>query len=665
VTADASIQQMFDAALRHQELGEFAQAKSLCQRILDRHGDHAEARRLLAVVEYKQAMALLASGQIDPAITGFEQALALRPDFAEAHNYLGRALQAKGQFAAAIASYRQALAHKPDYAFAHNNLGVALQYLGQVDEAVRAFRNALAARSDFSEALSNLGALMAAKGQADEAIALLRRAVAQRPESLAAHNNLGTALQQAGRPQEAIAEFAAVLALQPGFADAHNNLGNALKDLAQWPAAIAAYRRARDLRPDSAAVHSNLITALNYAQHDPEDLRQELALWNRRHAQPLAGQIRPHENPGESPGQRRLRIGYVSPDLRFHPVGRFMLPLLAHHDHAQLEIFCYAEVQHPDPWTGRLQKHCDTWRDIRGMSDPQVAELIRQDRIDVLVDLSLHTSGNRLLVFARKPAPVQVTYLAYCGSSGMETMDYRLSDGYLDPAGLDESCHTEQTVRLPRTYWCYQPCLEDIAVSELPALRSGWVTFGCFNNYCKVSPATWDAWRRLLAAVPRSRLVVCSPFGSHRDQIRRDLAAGGVQEDRVDFTVVVPLPQYFRQYHQIDIGLDPFPYCGGTTTCDALWMGVPVVTLSGATAVGRAGVSILSNVGLGELVGQSVEQYVEIAARLAGEERRLAELRSGLRARMQQSPLMDAAQFAKDVESAYREMWRRWCQSKA
>jgi len=345
-------------------------------------------------------------------------------------------------------------------------------------------------------------------------------------------------------------------------------------------------------------------------------------------------------------------------------VGRFLAPLLAHHDHGPFEIFCYGDVQHADEMTGRLRSACDVWRDIRGGSDEQVAELIRQDRIDVLVDLSLHTGGNRLLVFARKPAPVQVTYLAYCGTSGLETMDYRLTDPYLDPPGMDESAYSEKSVRL-RTYWCYEPCIAEIEVGQPPALASGRVTFGCFNNYCKVSPGTWRAWRRLLQAVPGSGLVVYCPFGSHRDRLAGELTAAGLDADRLTLVSAAPTAAYFEQYRRIDIALDPFPFCGGTTTCDALWMGVPVVTLAGATAVGRGGVSILSNVGFGELVAQSVEQYVEIAAALAGDPRRLAELRSGLRARMQRSPLMDAGRFAKDVESAYREMWRRWCKSKA
>ncbi|MGD1277005.1 MAG: tetratricopeptide repeat protein [Tepidisphaeraceae bacterium] len=658
----SSIQQTFDAALRLHRLGQDAEAGSLCRQVLAQQPGHADAMQLLAAAECNQGIALMASGKTDEAVAAFGRAVAARSEMAEAHNYLGNALQAKGDWEGAMGCYRRALALRPDYASAHNNLGVALQHRGRLDEAVAAFRQAVAVQGDFVAALNNLGGLLAAKNQPDEAIPLLRRAVQLWPDSVAAHINLGTALQQAGQIDQAIAEFRAVLLLRPDFADGHNNLANAHKEIAQWPAAIAAYRRAVELQPDNAALHSNLIGALNYAQDDPAALRRELEIWNQRHARPLRGQICPHDN-DPSP-QRRLRIGYVSADFRFHPVGRFLAPLLAHHDHGPFEIFCYGDVQHADEMTGRLRSACDVWRDIRGGSDEQVAELIRQDRIDVLVDLSLHTGGNRLLVFARKPAPVQVTYLAYCGTSGLETMDYRLTDPYLDPPGMDESAYSEKSVRL-RTYWCYEPCIAEIEVGQPPALASGRVTFGCFNNYCKVSPGTWRAWRRLLQAVPGSGLVVYCPFGSHRDRLAGELTAAGLDADRLTLVSAAPTAAYFEQYRRIDIALDPFPFCGGTTTCDALWMGVPVVTLAGATAVGRGGVSILSNVGFGELVAQSVEQYVEIAAALAGDPRRLAELRSGLRARMQRSPLMDAGRFAKDVESAYREMWRRWCKSKA
>jgi predicted O-linked N-acetylglucosamine transferase (SPINDLY family) len=295
-----------------------------------------------------------------------------------------------------------------------------------------------------------------------------------------------------------------------------------------------------------------------------------------------------------------------------------------------------------------------------GVSDAQAADLIRQDEIDILVDLSMHTSGNRLLTFAYKPAPVQVTYLAYAGSSGLTTMDYRLSDPYLDPPGGDESAYSERTVRLPETYWCYLP-VDDLPPARLPTADKDLVIFGCLNNFCKVNEPLLALWARLLASVPQSQLLLHAGEGAHRRRVVDYLHERGVDEQRISFVERLPVKRYFERYQCIDIALDTFPYAGGTTTCDALWMGVPVVSLAGTSAVGRVGVSVLSNLGLPELVAHAPDQYVQIALGLANDLPRLKELRSTLRPRMEASPLMDAPRFARNIEAAYRAMWINWC----
>ncbi|MGD0390242.1 MAG: hypothetical protein ABSC42_14950, partial [Tepidisphaeraceae bacterium] len=276
-----------------------------------------------------------------------------------------------------------------------------------------------------------------------------------------------------------------------------------------------------------------------------------------------------------------------------------------------------------------------------------------------------HMARNRMLLFARKPAPVQVTYLAYCSTTGLETMDYRLTDPHLDPPGTNDAYYSEKTVRLPESYWCYPMHGQSPQVGPLPAPSGGEVTFGCLNNFCKVSPAALELWIQLLRATPKSHLIVHAKEGSHRQRVRDLLERQGIDPRRLKFAGLVSLSEYFKLYEQIDVGLDPFPCNGGTTTCDALWMGVPVVTLAGRTAVGRGGVSILANVGLPELIAQTPQQYVQIATDLAGDLPRLAELRRTLRARMQASPLMDAPRFARNIEAAYREMWTTWCGQKS
>jgi len=331
------------------------------------------------------------------------------------------------------------------------------------------------------------------------------------------------------------------------------------------------------------------------------------------------------------------------------------------HTHASFEVFCYAGVAHPDSLTRRFRALSDGWRDIAGLSHEQVAERVRDDRIDILVDLSLHAAGNRLLVFARRPAPVQVTFAGYPGTTGLETIDYRLTDPYLDPPGAHDESYVEESIRLPDTFWCYDPLADEVPVGPPPAASAGLVTFGCLNNFCKVNDKVLDLWAGVLRELDSSRLLMLSPPGSHRDRVTETLRRRGVAPERITFVGSRPRLEYLQMYHRIDVGLDTLPYNGHTTSLDACWMGVPVVSLVGSTVVGRAGLSQSMNLGLPDLVASTAGEFVRIAAGLARDFDRLATLRSTLRSRMQNSPLMDGQRFAENVEAAYREMWRRWC----
>ena len=369
-------------------------------------------------------------------------------------------------------------------------------------------------------------------------------------------------------------------------------------------------------------------------------------------------------NANDPSPDRRLRIGYVSPDFRDHVVGRNIWPLLRRHDHRQFDITLYAQLEKTDDTNAPFRQCADHWCPISDLSDNQVADKIRQDRIDILVDLALHTDGNRLPVFARKPAPVQVTFAGYPGTTGLKAIDYRLTDPYLDPPGMFDACYAETSYRLPHSFWCYDPPSDEPSVGPLPALEKGFVTFGCLNNFCKVNDGVLELWARVLKAVENSRLLLLTRHGSHRQRTLDFLARQGIAEDRVEFRVPKPLPEYLALYHQVDIGLDTFPYNGHTTSLDSYWMGVPVITLVGPTVVGRAGLSQLTNLGLNELVTTSPEGYIGQAARLANDLARLRDLRGGLRERMKRSPLMDAVGFTRGIEDAYRIMWRRWCEKR-
>jgi predicted O-linked N-acetylglucosamine transferase (SPINDLY family) len=633
--------------------GELDEAVACYRRALELIPDFAEAHSNLGNVMIDQ-------GKLDEAVACYRRALELKPDFAEVHNNLGAAFKDQGKLDEAVACCRRALELKPDYAEAHYNLGAAFEAQGKLDEALACCRRALQLKPDDAKAHNNLGVVLKDLGKLDEAVAYWRRALELKPDDAEVHSNLSVAFKNQGKLDEAIACCRRALALKQDFAEAHNNLGNALKDQGKLEEALACYRRALELKPDDAETHSNLVyTRVFCPGCDAQTLYEEQRRWNQCHAASLAQFIQPHRN-DRSP-HRRLRVGYVSPDFRNHAESFFTVPLLSAHDHQNFEIFCYADVVCPDAITARLRSYADAWRNITGLTDEQVAHLVRQDRIDILVDLTMHMARNHLLVFARKPAPVQVCWLAYQGTTGLSTIDYRLTDPYIDPPGLHDRYYSEESVRLADAFWCYDPLADEPAVNALPALEKGYITFGCLNNFCKVNVSVLKLWARVLTAVDRSRLLLLAAEGSHRQHTLDLLEEEGVEPDRVTFFAKLPRPQYLQLHHRIDVGLDTFPYTGQTTSLDAFWLGVPVITIVGQTAVARAGRSLLCNLGLPELVAETPEQFVRIAVELSNDLPRLRDLRATLRDRLRRSPLMDAAGFARNVEAAYREMWRRWC----
>ncbi len=643
-------------AVAQAALGQWDQAVASYNKVISLRPDDAIAHRNLGD-------ALRSMGQFHQAVASYQRAIALRPELPEAHTGLGLAWYKKGNFDEAIACQKRAIELRPEYAQAHAALGTAFWKKGQPDEAIACLRRALELDPESAAASNDLGLAWNDKGRLDQAIACFQRALSLNPDFVEAHCNLGIAFSNKGDLDQAIASLRRAIALNPNFAPAYDALGNALKDVAQIDAAIACYRRAVALMPGFITTYGNLLYAMNFDPScDARDILAESLQWNHRHAQPLRRFIQPHAN--DRTPHRQLRIGYVSPDFRLHPVSHFMLPVLAAHDRHAVAVFCYSQVLRPDKMTAGIQAHADTWRDIVGCSDQQAADLIRHDQIDILVDLTGHSGDNRLLVFAHKPAPVQVTYLGFPGTTGLETIDYRLTDALADPPGMTDPLCSERLIRLPRTAWCFHPYENAPAVGDLPATRNGFVTFGSFNNLAKINEPLVKLWAEILRSVPGSRLRLKSTYlglPSARQMIRDIMSKAEIDPDRVDCSGWVSFTEHLGQYGQIDIALDTYPYHGTTTTCDALWMGVPVVTRAGQCHVSRVGVSLLTNVGLPDLIAQTPEQYVQIATALAADRSRLAELRSTLRDRMQGSPLTDAEPFARDIEAAYRVMWQNWC----
>jgi len=444
------------------------------------------------------------------------------------------------------------------------------------------------------------------------------------------------------------------------FSDAFNNLGVALCQAGDIHEAISSVRQAIRLDPNDHSKYSNLIYTLHFSpDYNDASICDERSRWCVHFAEPLRKCIKPHLN--ERSSCRRVRIGYVSPDFWDHVVGRNVLPIIELHDHREFEVFLYAIGSRSDVFSQRFREAADVWREISGLPDEVAVDLMRGDQIDILVDLSLHMAGNRLPLFARKPAPVQVTWAGYPGSTGLDTMDYRLTDPFLDPVGASVGLYSEKTVRLPHSFWCYNPITPTPAVNPLPARDAGVVTFGSLNNYCKVNEGVIRLWSQVMSAVKGSRLLLLSGQGTHRQRAVEIFERNGVTGDRIDWFLPAPREEYLAAYHRIDLGLDTFPYNGHTTSLDSFWMGVPVVTLVGSTVVGRAGFSQAMNLGLPELVAWTPNEFIQAATGLATNLPRLIELRSTLRERMQASPLMDAGAFTRDIEVAYRAMWDKWC----
>lgn len=611
--------------------------------------------------------ALQSEGKVGEAIEVYRKALRLRPAYAAAHNNLGNALQSQERWEEAEGAFREAIRLRPAYAEGYSNLANALHAQGELAEAVAASREALRIRPGYGQAYGSLGNALLAQGKVEEAVGALQEAARLSPQVAEAQTNLGNALQAQGKLDEAEAVHRRAVALKPGFVGGLNNLGTALKESGRLEEAIACYEQAVALKPGFDAAHSNLLYLLYFLRgQDGGSIAAAHRRWNRECAEPLNGLVRPHGNDRDP--ERRLRVGYVSPDFRNHCQSLFTLPVLRAHDRERFEVFCYADVIKPDGVTGRLRGHADVWRETAGVSDEGVAEMVRADGIDILVDLTMHMAKSRLLAFARRPAPVQVTWLAYPGTTGLEAMGYRLTDPYLDPVGQGDGDYTERSIRLPQSFWCFDPSGMDagagsggLAVGPLPAEANGYVTFGCLNNFCKINEGVLALWGRVMRAAEGSRLMLLAPQGRAREGVAEALGRQGVARERVEFVDRLPREKYMALYQRMDVALDTVPYNGHTTSLDGLWMGVPVVSRVGETAVGRGGLSILSNAGLGELVARTDEGFVEIAVKLAGDLRRLAELRAGLRERMKASPLMDEVGFTRGLEAVYREIWRAWC----
>ncbi len=596
--------------------------------------------------------------QIIEAADYFRQAVVLKPDFAEAHYNLGNVLKKIGQLDEAATHYQKAIDIKPDYVEAHNNLGNTLQTLGQLDKAVTHYQKVIDIKSDYVEAFINLGSALQELGQLDEAVTHYQKAIDIKPDHADAHYNIGNVQRELGQLSEAVTHLYHSIDLKPNYFEAHNNLGIALQELGQLDEAIAHYDKSINIKKDFQT-YSNLLLALNYhSELSEEAVFTKHLEWEKEFGKPelarapVSGDIR--KNP-------RLRIGYLSPDFRTHSVAYFFEPLLVSHNRHVVEVYCYYNHKTFDSTSQRLKDASDHWRSIINLSDEEVACQIRQDHIDILVDLAGHTAKNRLPVFTYKPAPIQVTWLGYPNTTGLSSMDYRFTDDVADPVGEADQWYTEELIRLPNGFLCYQGDDQIDFESTLPCSKRGYVTFGSFNNLTKVTPGVVKLWSKILKASPESHLLIKSKRLA--DEVFKLkfvelFEKEGINKERLELYAFLPKKDdHLALYSKIDIGLDPFPYNGATTTCEALWMGVPTVTLAGDRHAGRVGASIMNHVGLSGFVAKDLKSYVEIAVKYTNDLKQLATIRQDLRTKMKASKLCDVASFASDIEATFKKIW--------
>jgi predicted O-linked N-acetylglucosamine transferase (SPINDLY family) len=691
-TPSNNVNNLVQSALEYRQTGNLEQAERLYNNVLELRPRNADAYYGLGNIMQDR-------GKLDEAITSYKKTIQLKPNFVGAYYNLGSIFKEKGQFDEAIQCYQKCMRLDPTYAGTYNTLGAIFQNKKNFDEAIQYFQRALLLDPNFDQPYNNLGLVFQEKGQLDDAIEYYQKALQLNPNYAKAHYNLGNALQEKGQLDEAIACYQKVSELTPDFIEVYDRLGTALQKKGEGDRAIECYRRALSLNPDFVgpyislgralrdqgkyveaeecfrqslkimpdcfACYSNLLFQMLYnSNYDAETIFSEHLKFAKHCAEPLISSIPTHTN--ERSADRKLKIGYVSLDFRYHSVAYFFEPILLAHDRDHFEIFCYSDVVSQDEVTERIKSQADQWRNLVGISNGQAVELIRKDGIDILMDLAGLTAP-RILMFAHKPAPVQATWIGYPATTGLSTMDYKLVDNYTDPDGMTEQFYTEELIRMPEGFLCYLPERDSPEIGPLPAFASGRITFGSFNNFTKISPLVFALWSRMLKVIPDSHLVIKT--WSFSDRTARQYALDmfvkeGVSPERIILLPYEPSTKgHLNIYNRIDIALDTFPYNGTTTTCEALWMGVPVITLSGNTHVSRVGMSLLSNVGLPELVAKTDDEYIAIAMNLANDLHKLKSLREGLRGMMQHSPLTDANRFAINLENCYRAMWEEWCKT--
>jgi len=689
-----TIEEAFRLAQSHLENKQFTDLVDICRRIASADPSHFRAVHGIG-------LGLHNLGNTDEAIYYIRKAIELNPEYFSAYNNLGNMLRESGDFIGALSSFQEAERLQPGSVMILANIGGVLIKLARIDEALTCFARALELEPEYADALYGKALCLHKKGSNEQARDTYLKVLAVDPAHTDALYALASLEVEMDLPRDAHQHFLQLLHLKPDMYDANLALANFLteqtKSNIDWARddalyyyekaselnpeeeanyitignmyvergnvddALQSFRKALSINPGHAIARSCLLMSSQYhPSPSMEDLYNESISWPQYCTLDIPRTTR-HDNDADP--DRPLKIGYVSADFRMHPVGFHLVPAIYHHDPDKFEIFCYSNNSENDVLTKRLKSYAENWREIKELSDAEAHEMIRKDGIDILIDLSGHTGGNRLQLFARKPAPVQATWIGYFFSTGLTEIDYIIMD---DTAVLpgEESCFSEKVIRMPQTRFCYEPPPFAGDVASSPCIRNGYVTFGSFNNLAKVTEEVIELWAKVLLSVPDAKLILKSKqMGSEsvKSRIFKQFESLGVNRDRLILRGVSPHIDMLAEYGDMDIALDPFPFNGGMTSCEALWMGVPVLTLNGYRPIARQTAGFLKAIGLEEFIAGNKYDYCEFATKLSKDLAKLAEIRQGLRGRMKSSLLCDGKRFTANLEAAYREMWRKWC----
>lgn len=647
--------QRFQSALSLLNQGQIDAAIEVLKELSNQYPSHIDTLDALGVAYYR-------AQKPAEAVDCLKRAIQLAPKTALLYHHLGPALRALCRYDDAILTYQKALELSPNEAETLNNFANLYRDLGQFDLAIQYYRCALESQPTNPVYHYNLGGTLSESGNLLEAKKSFENAIRLRPDYADAYNDLGKVYRHAGRLAPASECYQRAIEINPKHVLALNNLAGIFKIHGQTADAIEYYERALAVKPDYADAYSNMLFAMQYSERvDTREMFQAHLNYAVRFERGLKKNWVRHTNCLDS--ERKLKVGYISADFNHHAVAYFITPVLASHDKDKFEVFAYYNGTRRDQFTDHIIDAVNHFKFVKPYSDEQLAEQIRIDEIDILVDLSGHTAGNRLLVFARKTAPIQVTWLGYFGTSGLEAMDYRFTDAFMDPPGFADEIHTESLVRLPH-FSPFKPHVNSPDINVLPVLSSGRFTFASMNNLAKLNERVIELWSRILKAIPNSVLYLCNVGDAKtEDIVLNKFERHGISKTRLFLQAWMPMEDYLALHHEIDLALDPFPYNGGTITNHSLWMGVPVITLASDRSVGRIGASLMNRVNLPEMIAHTEQEYVDIAINFSQDLQRLNQLRTGMRQRLDVNLDASILTLTKSVESEYSAMWRKWCAS--